>query len=77
MQLSCYCDACLDDHYDEFENKAYVDKWEGQDLEREHGHQPTMVTRRDVSMVQEAIKHLATKDAVVAIAEERIITYFR
>jgi hypothetical protein len=76
-RLSCYCDACLDGLYDACENSAYVDDWEEQDLEREGGHQPTVVTRGDVSATLEAIKHLATKDAIVAIASaDRGIDYY-
>ena len=47
--LSCYCDACLDCQYDLCENLAYVDGWEEQGLEQEGGHQPTVVTRGDVT----------------------------
>ena len=37
-------------------------------MEREHGHQPFVVTRGDVADALEGIKQLATKDAIVAIA---------
>ena len=67
-QLSCYCDACLDCRYESCENSAYVGKWEEQELEREDGHRPTVVTRGDISTTLEAIKNLATKHATVAIA---------
>ena len=67
-RLSCYCDACLDCQYDSCENLAYVDGWEEQGLEREGDHQPTVVTRGDVTTTLESIKHLATKDSIVAIA---------
>ena len=67
-QLSCYCDACLDCQYESCENSAYVGKWEEQELEREDGRHPTVVTRSDVSATLEVIKDLATKDAIVAIA---------
>ena len=66
--VSCYCDACLDFQYDQCENSLYVDNWEEQELEREHGHQPSVVTRGDVSDALEGIKQLATKGAIVATA---------
>ena len=68
--LSCYCDACLDCQYDSCENLACVDGWEEQGLEQEGGRQPTVVTRGDVTTTLESIKHLATKDSIVAIASE-------
>lgn len=67
-RLSCYCNPCLDCLYHLCENSAYVDGWEEQELEREDGHQPTVITRGDVSIVLETMKYLATKDAIVAIA---------
>ena len=67
-RLSCYCDACLDFQYDQCGNSLYVDNWEEQELEQEHGHQPSVVTRGDVSDALEGIKQLATKGAIVAIA---------
>ena len=76
-RLSCYCDACLDCQYDDCENSAYVDGWEEQRLEREGGHQPTVVTRGDFSTTLEAIKHLATKGSIVAIVSaDRGIDYY-
>ena len=67
-QLSCYCDACLDCRYESCQNSAFVGEWEEQELAREDGHYPTVVTRSDISTTLEAIKNLATKHATVAIA---------
>ena len=56
---------------------AYVDGWEEQGLEREGAHQPTVVTRGDVTTTLKSIKHLATKDSIVAIAfGDRVTEYY-
>ena len=44
----------------------YVDNWEEQELEREHGHQQSVVTRGDVSDALQGIKQLATKGAIAS-----------
>ena len=67
-QLSCYCNACLDCRYESCQNSAFFGEWEEQELAREDGHYPTVVTRSDISTTLEAIKNLATKHATVAIA---------
>ena len=58
----------MDFQYDQCENSLYVDNWAEQELEREHGRQPSVVTRGDVSDALEGIKQLAMKGAIVAIA---------
>lgn len=76
-QLSCYCDACLECFYDSCENSEYVSDWEEQELEHEGGHHRATVTRSDVSNTIEAVKNLATKDAIVAIASaDRGVDYY-
>ena len=64
--LSCYCDNCINENYEQCVNTAHVKKWENQVLEVENTNR--RATRADVTDFRESIVDLVSKNSTVAIA---------
>lgn len=76
--LSCYCDCCLEEDYENCVKEAFVKPWEEHILELEAPERK--VTRNDVGKMRGGLLDLIAKNSTVAIAAAdvgEIITFLK
>lgn len=65
-ELSCYCDHCIEGHFEKCDNALYVKKWEEHILEQEVPER--RATRNNVPDMREGLLDLVSNNSIVAIA---------
>lgn len=68
QDLSCYCDNCIHENYEQYVNTAHMKKWESQVLEAENTN--CRATRADVADFRESTLDLSPRIQQLQLPKE-------